>query len=64
MVIILNCAGENVQDFFFRVMCLNFDCALLRELETDKPASKQIGNDLISKGPPHYFFINTFSKRS
>ena len=51
MVIILNCAGENVQDFFFRVMCLNFDCALLRELETDKPASKQIGNDLIRKGP-------------
>ncbi|KAK3771477.1 hypothetical protein RRG08_065406 [Elysia crispata] len=39
--------GENVQDFFFRVMCLAFDCALLRELDTEKPASKQIGNDLI-----------------
>lgn len=39
--------GENVQDFFFRVMCLAFDCALLRELDTDTKASKQIGNDLI-----------------
>ncbi|RUS80541.1 hypothetical protein EGW08_011681, partial [Elysia chlorotica] len=39
--------GENVQDFFFRVMCLAFDFALLRELDTDKTASKQIGSDLI-----------------
>ncbi|CAG5120755.1 unnamed protein product [Candidula unifasciata] len=40
--------GENIQDFFFRAVCLSFDASLLRELNTDSSASKQIGSDLIN----------------
>lgn len=43
----ISISGENVQDFFFRAMCLSFDDSLLRELESDVSASRKIGNDLI-----------------
>ncbi|KAK3083692.1 hypothetical protein FSP39_001527 [Pinctada imbricata] len=43
-------SGENVREFFFRAVCLTFEAAVLRELEATSPtATKQIGNDLISK---------------
>ena len=39
--------GENVQQFFFRVVSLCFDGAVLRELESTS-SKQQIGNNLIS----------------
>ena len=41
--------GENVNDYFFRVVCLTFEAAVLRELESSPTQTKHIGNDLISK---------------
>ena len=39
--------GDNVQQFFFRVVSLCFDGAVLRELESTS-SKQQIGNNLIS----------------
>ncbi|XP_005106169.1 ras-related protein Rab-34 [Aplysia californica] len=39
--------GENVQDFFFRAVCMSFDTSLQKELEAGFAPSKKIGNDLI-----------------
>lgn len=40
-------SGENVNDYFFRVVCLTFEAAVLRELESSPTQTKHIGNDLI-----------------
>lgn len=39
--------GENVKEFFFRVVALTFDDAIQREAESMKTKTKQIGNDFI-----------------
>ncbi|KAK2153719.1 hypothetical protein LSH36_288g02047 [Paralvinella palmiformis] len=39
--------GENVKEFFFRVVALTFDDAIQREAESMKTRAKQIGNDFI-----------------
>lgn len=38
-----------MNDYFFRVVCLTFEAAVLRELESSPTQTKHIGNDLISK---------------
>ena len=40
--------GENVLEFFFRVVSLTFDNAVLRETESSGP-QQQIGSNLISE---------------
>ncbi|KAK2186221.1 hypothetical protein NP493_210g03035 [Ridgeia piscesae] len=41
--------GENVREFFFRLVSLTFDKAILNELETRKSPVAQIGSNLISE---------------
>jgi hypothetical protein len=47
-----SCTGDNVLDFFFRMVALSFDRSVLRELERDQTELK-IGYDFVSE----YFFI-------
>ncbi|XP_059167314.1 ras-related protein Rab-34-like [Physella acuta] len=47
--------GENVQDFFFRAMCLSFDDTLLKELEVSSVSSRQIGTIQVQKSSTDLF---------